>query len=883
MLIKTQTDTRTETMFDYATALRIRNQKYKTVEEHYIQVGTIKKTQGWILHLSAITSQIHQLIQAVVPILIREKTAFKLICNAKTAELLLNGKLGTHQIGKVFRIYPEDDASVQSLSQKLIEASAQIKGPAVPTDAYLGGTLYARYGSFNPVLLTDASGRVEHHIRDVKGNLIKDAYSIPFTMPAGISWPFSNHQIPKPQTLPVLKNTYLIISELKTDVKGRVLKTIQVKGMTIRRAVVKEARHDIGTDKFGRDIIDRLGWQFDLQTKLHTDISIPKVYDFFKNDGNQYLAMEFVKGKPLDKVILETTTGMAWPDIKIKDKLILLNYLTQVIDSIKTLHKLGYVHRDITPVNFILNNKNKITLIDLEGTYSMKDAVPNPPFDIGTVGFMPPEHDGDQPANTPEDIYSLGALTFVFATGLKPAKFLTNRNDQIEETLSVVSIDDTLHNLISQCTKKIPLERPNIEDLSKMIREYSVEVKSNNLTYNKQRKGPPSSELLDKTISSGLHTFASNIMSNEENLWHSIDLKNDHLVSAKDSTKIYIPGLYEGMSSAIYIVAKAKELNYPTNSLKKNLTSTLKFINSNFITKLPNIHPGLYHGSFGLAMTLAAAVKADLLPESTSLYESINRCMNIPTTDLSMAHGISGQCISILKSIPPKYKNVVIEKKLSDLITNILKLQQENGSWVVDRDLSTGISYGVSGIIIALISYYRVHPSLDVKLAITKSVRWLDSKTCKKDRTTLWTTSKSSKKIDPWLENGISGIILAYIHAYDILEDTILKKQAHEALIYLSNHLTQNDLSHGNGLCGLGQVYLEAMRVFKTDEYRPFVDQIANLILCARNERGAETYWMANSEQVPYAGIGNGNGGILHFLMRYNSRNQLPMPIYEMH
>ncbi|MBT1689233.1 lanthionine synthetase LanC family protein [Dawidia soli] len=880
MLAKVKNDTRAESSFDYATALRLRNQKYKTVEEHYLQVGTIKKTEGWILHLSAINSQISALIQAVLPILIRDKIAFKLISNARTADLLLNGKLGAFQIGKIFRIYPETDTIAHALSRKLIEATAEIKGPAVPTDAHLGGALYARYGSFNPVLMPDAAGQLQRYIHDSSGNLIPDLYNVPFALPLGRSWPFSNGLVPKPSPLPVLNNTYLITSELKTDVKGRVLKTIQVKGLTIRRAVVKEARHHIGTDNFGRDIIDRLRWQFELQNKLRNKVSIPKVYDFFSEAGNQYLAMELIKGKALDKIILETIDGMIWKDVKSQDKITLINYLSQVIENIKALHALGYVHRDITPVNFILDRNKKIILIDLEGTYSLTEGLPTPPFDIGTLGFMPPEHDSIRPANTPEDIYSLGALMFVFATGLKPAKFLPGNSERIENTLSTVWIDDTLYDVIRQCTRLNPLERPGIKDLSIQIHEYCSAIKSNTLTYNKQRNATPTKDLVKKTIIDTLHAFAGKNMLSEEGLWHSIDLKEDHLLSARDATKTYTPGLYEGVGSAIYVASIAKRLNYPINALKSPLSTAFRFINSSSMSKLPNIHPGFYHGTAGQAMAMTLAIRNQLLPESPSLRESLTTCLSLPTSDLTMAQGIAGQCMAMLQCYPERSQNSVIEKRLSTLIDNILSKQQRNGSWQTTQEHPTGISYGVSGITMALIGYHSTRTNSEVKQAIRKAISWLETKTIKKEGTTLWITGGSKRKIDPWFGNGVLGIILTYMHAYDILEDPILKKRVHDSLTYLSHHLTQNDFSLANGLCGIGEIYLEAARIFKTQEYQPYIDRVLNLVLCARHENASGTHWIANNERIPYVGLGNGNGGILHFLMRYENPDNIKFPLF---
>src|SRR6187402_2333658 len=101
---------------------------------YYWQVGTIERTQGWILHLSVILTQVAELFKTVIPYLIIEKVAFKIPRDANTARYLLEGSLGFIHLAKVMCIYPPDDEKALVLGKTLLELTQPFTGPAIPTD-----------------------------------------------------------------------------------------------------------------------------------------------------------------------------------------------------------------------------------------------------------------------------------------------------------------------------------------------------------------------------------------------------------------------------------------------------------------------------------------------------------------------------------------------------------------------------------------------------------------------------------------------------------------------------------------------------------------------------------------------------------------------------
>jgi Protein kinase domain len=86
-------------------------------------------------------------------------------------------------------------------------------------------------------------------------------------------------------------------------------------------------------------------------------------------------------------------------------------------DALDFLHRQGLTHRDVKPENIIFVD-GQAKLADPGLLTEIKNAA-QPRSLVGTPGFMPPEAPGTARA----DIYSLGMVLYVAATGQPPAKF----------------------------------------------------------------------------------------------------------------------------------------------------------------------------------------------------------------------------------------------------------------------------------------------------------------------------------------------------------------------------------------------------------------------------------------------------------------------------
>src|SRR5436309_460072 len=78
--------------------------------------------------------------------------------------------------------------------------------------------------------------------------------------------------------------------------------------------------------------------------------NIVTIYDVGADNGVDYLAMELVAGKPLDRLI--PRNGLALHEI--------LRYGTQVADALAQAHAAGIIHRDLKPANVMVTPEGLI-------------------------------------------------------------------------------------------------------------------------------------------------------------------------------------------------------------------------------------------------------------------------------------------------------------------------------------------------------------------------------------------------------------------------------------------------------------------------------------------------------------------------------------------
>ena len=221
--------------------------------------------------------------------------------------------------------------------------------------------------------------------------------------------------------------------------------------------------------------------------------NIVTIYDVGSDNGVDYLAMELVPGKPLDRSIPRGGLGLHE----------ILHYGAQVADALARAHAAGIIHRDLKPANVMVTPEGLVKVLDF-GLAKLNQ--PGPADEsaatetlightaegtvMGTAAYMSPEQAEAKPVDARSDIFSFGAMLYEMAGGQRAF-----RGDSQVAVLAAVLREDPqplaaarpdlppeLTRLITRCLKKEPERRAqSMGDLRVALEELREESDSGKL------------------------------------------------------------------------------------------------------------------------------------------------------------------------------------------------------------------------------------------------------------------------------------------------------------------------------------------------------------------------------------------------------------------
>ena len=156
--------------------------------------------------------------------------------------------------------------------------------------------------------------------------------------------------------------------------------------------------------------------------------NIVRFFDFFEWGASLALAMEFIDGETLDRVIARQTgkkkTGgkgtlpcmpfrRAW------------YYFQQLLGALAATHELQIVHRDVKPANILVRRDGIVKLSDFGIARLVRDVLSETSIHShgiapGTGPYMSPEQVLSQPLDRRSDLYSAAIVFYEMLTGTPP-------------------------------------------------------------------------------------------------------------------------------------------------------------------------------------------------------------------------------------------------------------------------------------------------------------------------------------------------------------------------------------------------------------------------------------------------------------------------------
>ncbi|MCB5233632.1 MAG: TonB family protein [Candidatus Cloacimonetes bacterium] len=241
-----------------------------------------------------------------------------------------------------------------------------------------------------------------------------------------------------------------------------------------RYVAIKELNPILTADS---ELIARFRNEAKLQAKLiHTNIAV--LYGFFEQNGCYYMVMEYAEGRTLKEMIRQTGPI---PEERAT------NILKQVVSALEYAHGMGIIHRDIKPSNIILDDNDKVKILDFGIARIIGEkGLTQTGQQLGTLAYMSPEQvQAEQNIDGKTDIYSLGVTFFEMLSGRMPYDMNTESdfdvmtkimNDVLPDPRSYhPHISDESIQILTRMTQK---DREKRVDIAELIAHFDNNVNS---------------------------------------------------------------------------------------------------------------------------------------------------------------------------------------------------------------------------------------------------------------------------------------------------------------------------------------------------------------------------------------------------------------------
>lgn len=211
----------------------------------------------------------------------------------------------------------------------------------------------------------------------------------------------------------VLKNQYRIVRLVGGGGMAWVYQVEELPQGSGKLWALKELRpqtQDKAEQAVARDL-------FEQEAKLLREldhVNIPKIADFFEENGRACLVMEFIWGESLEKRLKSANAPLLETDV--------LKWAIQLCEALDYLHtrRPPIIFRDMKPSNVMVTNTGQVKLIDFGIARTYKVGKKRDTVAMGSENYAAPEQWGKGQTDARSDVYALGATMYHLLANMAP-------------------------------------------------------------------------------------------------------------------------------------------------------------------------------------------------------------------------------------------------------------------------------------------------------------------------------------------------------------------------------------------------------------------------------------------------------------------------------
>jgi len=874
--------------------------------------------QGWKLHVSAASEVAVEVLRAVVSVIAADPCAFKFAADREKLHELNSRNSERGSAGKFITVYPADEQQFRRIAEELHRATESLPGPTVLSDRPYapGSRVHYRYGAFAGRAELGNDGAYRSMLYGPDGTRIEDVRAASYRCPPWAVDPVEGRGSTKPgaskpsegkpsESKPVggkpntgkprgakpgsggvlLGGRYALTAAVRHGAKGGVyLGRDTGSGAEV---VVKQARAHIEVDRSGTEARAALRHEARLLARLDGRELTPRPVQLLEQGDSLFLVQERIPGQPLGSWVAGRLRRDGAPDVAWAEAGPMALALVELLERV---HAEGLVLRDLAPGNVMVQPDGRLRLIDLE----LAAPVGSIAGSAGTPGYRAPEQGPVRlcsPAEFSADLYALGGLFFLLATGhdpLLPEDLPRARPvaERLGRWLALAAREGDTARRLAPIVLGLRAEEPEQRWSPAQVRaalaaavptQTTPPQTASPQTARPPASPPPNEHLLDRLLHDGLrHLALTATPQRRDRLWPTVP-----------AGQLTDPcNVQHGAAGVLAVLARAAcaPLPGPDRASARDTAKLAAAWIERRCAAEPVVLPGLHFGRSGTAWALLDAAEALADPALADRAAALARRVQLTWPNPDICHGAAGAGFLQLRLYRSTGSAEFLDRAAECARGLLAAAQREpyGTVWPVPRSFDSslagvthlGYAHGVAGVGAFLLAAAEATGDDELLGAARQAAGTLAATVRRQGAAGWWPQSEGdpeSVRLAHWC-SGSSGVGSFLVRLWQATGDTDAYELALAAGQAVLDGRWHSGVCACHGLAGNGEYLLDLAEATGERRFRSGAEELARLIAARAALRDGRLILPDETGTGCTPAYGTGTSGALAFLLRLRHR-----------